>query len=92
MNQQKKEQLFKDIINLQLSYVGLKFDDVIGVHNWFAQHTLTQEQFEEWQDKSLQLLRKSGFSKLAAQKEFAWLNLGYGLRVIENNTCTDEIN
>lgn len=49
---------------------------------WYQYFTFdSKEQFEEWRNFCIkQIIRYTNKSKIAAENEFAWINLAYGLK------------
>lgn len=48
---------------------------------WYQYYTFkTKEQFEDWKTFCILKIMKCGYTKEHAEREFAWFNLGYGLK------------
>jgi hypothetical protein len=80
----KRREVVIEIINKELEKHGKTFSDVWGKDYWFNEHTMTTKEWEVWKDFSINLMRtRLRFSKKVAEKEFAWLNLMWGLKIDE---------
>ena len=74
----------KDIIDQMFIIAGhdLRYDDVVGrKDDWFQKYTMTEVQNKEWKNWGVNYLRKKTFSKKIAEKEMAWIDLFYGLKI-----------
>lgn len=81
----KKDEVVLEILNKQLSYFDKTVDDVKDNEKWYEENSFTEEQFEEWKNFSIELLRKKlKFNKTFAEKQFMWINLMWGFKIKEN--------
>jgi hypothetical protein len=81
----KKDKVLLKILNKQLSYFDKTVDDVKDNEKWYEENSFTEEQFEEWKNFSIELLRKKlKFNKTFAEKQFMWINLMWGFKIKEN--------
>jgi aminoglycoside/choline kinase family phosphotransferase len=81
----KKDEVLLEILNKQLSYFDKTVDDVKDNEKWYEENSFTEEQFEEWKNFSIELLRKKlKFNKTFAEKQFMWINLMWGFKIKEN--------
>ena len=74
----------KDIIDQMFIIAGhdLRYDDVVGrKDNWFQQYTMTEDQRKEWIDWGIKYLKKKRYYKKIAEREMAWIDLFYGLKI-----------
>jgi aminoglycoside/choline kinase family phosphotransferase len=79
-----KQNLAEHLIQKQLEYVGKTIEDIKLDEKWYNNNTLTKEQYEEWKDYSLKLIKKTiKYRKSIVEREFAMFDLMYGLKVIE---------
>jgi hypothetical protein len=79
-----KQNLAEHLIQKQLEYVGKTIEDIKSDEKWYNNNTLTKEQYEEWKDYSLKLIKKTiKYRKSIVEREFAMFDLMYGLKVIE---------
>lgn len=84
-----KEEALKTILNKMFEIAGYEMDveDVLAQEDeyWYSNNTMTKEQEQEWVEWSENYLRKSlKWSKVRAKQEMGWVNLSFGLRVINN--------
>ena len=80
-----RKNLVNHLISKQLSYVNKTIDDIKDDELWYQTNTLTEDQFSEWKEYCLKTIKKTiKCTKEAANKEFMWFNLQFGLKV-ENN-------
>lgn len=84
-----KEEALKTILNKMFEIAGYEMDveDVLAQEDeyWYSNNTMTEEQEQEWVEWSENYLRKSlKWSKVRAKQEMGWVNLSFGLRVINN--------
>lgn len=85
MEKINKENLIEHLIQKELEYVGKTIEDIKSDQDWYSNNTLTNEQYEEWKNYSINLIKKiTKFPKSLAEREFAMIDLTYGLKVIEN--------
>ena len=81
----KKDEVLLEILNKQLSYFNKTVDDVKDNEKWYEENFLTEEQFEEWKNFSIELLRKKlKFNKTFATKQFSCIKLMWGFKIKEN--------
>jgi aminoglycoside/choline kinase family phosphotransferase len=81
----KKDEVLLEILNKQLSYFDKTVDDVKDNEKWYEENSFTEEQFEEWKNFSIELLRKKlKFNKTFAEEQFMWINLMWGFKIKEN--------
>ena len=80
-----KELIVKHIINKQLEPFGVKYEDILGVEDWYTQYEVTQEQNDEWVTYCINYLRKEyGMTLKTAKKEMLYVNLMWGLKIVSN--------
>ena len=81
----KKDEVLLKILNKQLSYFDKTVDDVKDNEKWYEENSFTEEQYEEWKNFSIELLRKKlKFNKTFATKQFMWINLMWGFKIKKN--------
>lgn len=83
----KKDKALQAILNKMFEIAGYSktVEDVLneGDENWYTNYTMTEVQEEEWLKWSEDyLVKKLRWSRTRAKKELGWVNLSYGLRVI----------
>lgn len=87
MKEKRKEELIRELLNKELSYVNKTIEDVKDDPEWFTNNTLTEEQHAEWKKFCLDKIAKyTRMGKKKAEYEFAMFDLNYGLRVIRPTT------
>ena len=80
-----KEEILKHIINKQLDPFSVKYEDILGVEDWYTQYEVTQEQNDEWVTYCINYLRKEyGMTLKTAKKEMPYVNLMWGLKIVSN--------
>ena len=73
-----------EMIEKQLSFVGLKFDDILKSQTWYSEHFVTQKQHDEWRSFCIDTMRKKlRYTKKYAEAQFSFMNLMYGFRTKE---------
>lgn len=83
MNPLRKEELIKEMINKELSFINKTIDDVKDDPEWFSNNTMSEAQFQEWKEFCLNILEKKfRYTKARAEYEFSFFNLNYGLKVV----------
>jgi hypothetical protein len=81
-----KTEEYYEIINYELAFVGLTVKDVEGIDNWFHKNTMTNAQYEQWRDWTIEyIIKKCKVSKKEAEKCFQWINLDHGLRIADED-------
>lgn len=81
-----KNNVVNHLINKELAYVGKTIEDIKDDPEWYRNNTMTKEQYEEWKEYSKKTLKKVlRFNKKFIDREFAMLDLMYGLKVIEED-------
>jgi hypothetical protein len=97
INPDKIQLIVKHLIDKMFEFANLdvKYDDLLGrKDDWYAQYTMTQEQYELWREYSIKYIKKEKKVPIKqAEVEFAWFNLSYGLKVEQPEPPeTDNIN
>lgn len=54
--------------------------------NWYQQWTMTEEQNKEWRKWGIELIKKDRSLKKLADREMAFFDLMYGLKIKENES------
>ena len=85
INPEKVQLIVKHLIDKMFEYANLdvKYEDLLDrKDDWYAQYTMTQEQYEAWREYSVKYIKKEKKVPMKyAEREFAWFNLSYGLKV-----------
>lgn len=78
----------EDIINQMFIIAGhqVSYDDIINREDeWYLEWTMTEAQNEEWKKWGIEYLRKKKrWPKKMAEREMAFIDLYYGLKVVNN--------
>jgi len=81
-NREKRESFTLAAVNKQLEIAAVNFSVLKEDKEWFRNNTITQKQWEEWKKWFISEARKTfKLNKLAAEKEFTFFDLNYGLRI-----------
>lgn len=82
--EEKHVQLVSDLIDEMFKIAGhsVTYRDVEGrKDDWYNQWTMTEEQYNQWQNWGTELLRKRlHLTKVYAQREMAMVGLNWGLK------------
>lgn len=77
-----RENIGEHLIEYQLNMIGKTIEEARQNENWYYDWTLTEKQHEVFKGYAIPLIRKVlKLNKKKAETTFAWLDLGYGLRV-----------
>lgn len=81
----KNEIIVENLINKMFEFAGhqVTYEDIKDrKDDWYRQWTMTEEQNKQWKDWGISYIKKSNhFIKYRAEKEMAWFDLMYGLRI-----------
>lgn len=70
------------LLEYQLNMVGKSVKDIIDDDKWYFNWTFTTEQFNEFKNYSVPLIKKTfKCNKAKAEGTFSWFNLSFGLRI-----------
>ena len=79
--------IIETLINkmFEISGNNITFNDIKDrKDDWYQQWTMTEDQCVEWMKWGIEYLRKClKINKKLAEREMAWINLGYGLKISE---------
>lgn len=77
-----RENIAMHLVEMQMNMIGKTFEDAETNQNWFHDYTMTSEQFLEFRNKAVALIKKVyRCNKATAAKNFDWWNLNWGLRI-----------
>lgn len=80
----KEENIVKDLIDEMFCIAGhdVKYEDIKDREDaWYAQWTMTEEQYDQWIEWGSEYVRKSKrLRKEKAKHAMAWFALNYGLK------------
>lgn len=86
--QEKKEQAVIDILNEMFKIAGhdVSYEDIKGRQDaWYTQWTMTEAQFDEWQEWGKKYLKKKfKLTELYAKREMGFIGMMWGLKTTEN--------
>lgn len=85
--EEKRKNVVIEILNKQLEKYNTTVAKIMDSDeiDWYNKYTMTSEEYIQWKNFSVALMRKKlMFSKNAAEKEFLWLNLMWGLKIKDN--------
>jgi hypothetical protein len=85
MKRDKNDIIVETLINKMFEIAGhsVTFEDIKGrTDNWYQQWTMTEEQNKEWREWGISYLKKQKrLHKAYAEKQMAWFDLMYGLKI-----------
>jgi len=85
MKKNKRQLMVETLINkmFEISVHNLSYDNIKDrKDNWYQQWTMTEQQNKEWRSWGIDLIKKElRLKKLTAEKEMAWFDLNYGLKI-----------
>jgi hypothetical protein len=85
----KIDEAYKEIITEMMKIAGydISYEDLLKEKDgWWARYTMTQEHRDQWVDFSVNLLRnKLRWSKRKSVDQMKWVDLMWGLRVVEKD-------
>jgi hypothetical protein len=78
------------LVEYQLNMVGKTIAEAYKTEEWYHKWTMTDEQFEEFKNYAIPLLKKIfRCNKRKAESIFSWFILQFGLRIDNNNKMED---
>ena len=78
------------LVEYQLNIVGKTIAEAYKTEEWYHKWTMTDEQFEEFKNYAIPLLKKIfRCNKRKAESIFSWFILQFGLRIDNNNKMED---
>ena len=87
--EEKKEQLLIDLLNKMFEIAGhqVTFDDIKDrKDDWYAQWTMTETQYDEWQKWGVKEIKKKlKMTGDFAKRQMAMIGLNYGLKFSDSN-------
>jgi|TARA_E500000081_G_C5807007_1_gene207450 hypothetical protein len=80
----KQEQVFIELVNLQLKPHGKTYEDVKGDPEWYMKYKTSRDSEKTFMSEGSELIRKKlGLTKKLAEKEMSWFVLQWGLTTVE---------
>jgi len=81
----KQEQVFIELVNLQLKPHGKTYEDVKGDPEWYMKYTTSRDSEKAFMTEGIAIIRKKlGITKKLAEKEMSWFILQWGLTTVES--------
>lgn len=86
MNKINRTNIAEHLIEYQLNMVGKTMQEAKEDDMWFFNWTFTQEQHDKFKGYAIPLIKKVlKCNKKKAESIFAWFDLEFGLRTIEDD-------
>jgi hypothetical protein len=83
MDRIKAGKLFEELVSKELEMAGKTVEEAKQTPEWYHKFSLNKEQQEEFRDYAIKRIMKVlRYNRKMAESEFAWFNLGYGLREV----------
>ena len=77
-----RQNIAEHLVRYQLEMVDKTWDDAMADEQWYYNITMTQDQFDEFMDYAIPLVKKVlKCNKSTAQRALDWFNLQFGLRI-----------
>ncbi len=89
MKKNKRQIMVETLINKMFEIAGhnVTYEDIKDrKDNWYQQWTMTEEQNKEWRKWGIELIKKDRSLKKLADREMAFFDLMYGLKIQENES------
>ena len=89
--EKKRQQAVRDILNEMFKIAGhsVTYDDIVDrKDDWYRQWSMTEEQYQHWQDWGIKYLQKMKFTKKIARLEMGFFGLNWGLTFKKENNDT----
>jgi len=80
----KQEEVFIELVNLQLQPFGKTYKDVKGDPEWYMKFKTSREEEKLFMKNGVEIIRKKlRLSKKIAEQEMSWFVLQWGLTTVE---------
>lgn len=84
-SRKKQEEVFKELVNLQLKPHDKCYEDVKGDPEWYMKFRTNRETEKNFMARGVDIIRKKlGLTKMLAEKEMSWFILQWGLTTSES--------
>lgn len=92
MNKRNKQQeVFVELVNLQLEPHGKTYQDVKGDPEWYMKYKTTRAAEKTFMEVGVEIIEnKLGLSRVLAEKEMSWFILQWGLTTVESHNSLKE--
>jgi hypothetical protein len=92
----KLDKSYKEIIENMMSIAGydVTYEDLLKEEDgWWSRYTMTLEQRDKWVEDSINVLRKNlKWPKYKAKNQMVWLELMWGLRILDTDLSNADTN
>jgi len=92
----KLDKSYKEIIENMMSIAGydVTYEDLLKEEDgWWSRYTMTLEQRDKWVEDSINLLRKNmRWPKYKAKNQMVWIELMWGLRILDTDLSNADTN
>lgn len=80
----KQQEVFVELVNLQLEPHGKTYEDVKGDPEWYMKYKTTRSAEKNFMEVGVDIIEdKLGLSRVLAEKEMSWFILQWGLTTVE---------
>ncbi len=84
-SRKKQEEVFKELVNLQLNPHNKCYEDVKGDPEWYMKYRTDRASEKAFMIRGVEIIRtKLGLTKKLAEKEMSWFILQWGLTTTES--------
>lgn len=81
----KQQDVFIELVNLQLKPHNKTYSDVKGDPEWYMKYQTTRDSEKTFMSEGANIIRKKlGITKRLAEKEMSWFVLQWGLTTVES--------
>lgn len=92
----KLDEAYKEILENMMSIAGydVAYEDLLKEEDgWWSRYTMTQEQRDKWVEESINVLRKNlKWPKYKAKNQMVWVELMWGLRILNTDLSNTDTN
>jgi hypothetical protein len=92
----KLDKSYKEIIENMMSIAGydVTYEDLLKEEDgWWSRYTMTLEQRDKWVEDSINFLRKNmRWPKYRAKNQMVWVELMWGLRILDTDLSNADTN
>jgi hypothetical protein len=92
----KLDETYKKILENMMSIAGydVAYEDLLKEEDgWWSRYTMTQEQRDKWVEDSINVLRKNlKWPKYKAKNQMVWVELMWGLRILNTDLSNTNTN
>ena len=84
-DRKKQQQVFVELVNLQLKPHGKSYADVKGDPEWYMKYKTNRVDEKKFMSRGVDIIRKKlGLTQKLAEKEMSWFILQWGLTTVES--------